>query len=201
MAQFTTIRIPSRWRATPIAQINRHRTNPIGQHNANRRTSPHSPLRLSAEYVEFNLLFGCIVGYLPDNAERLAIAAAEVSALNAAYGNWGIAYEVYADPARRTSAAIAQMRMEYKKDLRAVHGMRQAVKHNNQITLTAEDYRALGIHHDKTTRTSVPRQECCADIAGIQNQSSGEYLSRHLPRQRRRRASVFAVCESSADKE
>ena len=136
-----------------------------------RRIHPET-LRLSAEYVEFNLLFGGIVGYLPDNAERLAIAAAEVSALNAAYGNWGIAYEVYADPARRTSAAIAQMRMEYKKDLRAVHGMQQAVKHNNQITLTAEDYRALGIHHDKITRTPVPRQ----NVAPILQ----EYKTNHL---------------------
>jgi len=125
----------------------------------NRRLNRET-LRTSARYTEFNNTLSTMNTYLAadDNATRLMVLPAQVTALADALAAWSPVFDVYMDPNTRTRAAILAIRQQYEIDVELVRGVQQQLKNNANIELTGDDRLALGVHLDKTTRTRVPRQ-------------------------------------------
>jgi len=117
-------------------------------------------LRISARYTEFNNALSTMNTYLAagDNATRLMVLPAQVTALADALAAWTPVFNTYMDPNTRTRAAILAVRQRYETDVELVRGVQQQLKNNANITLTGDDRLALGVHLDKPTRTRVPVQ-------------------------------------------
>lgn len=113
-------------------------------------------MRLSQKYLDFNSEFTNFDAYLTDNATRLEVATAQVTLVTATLTTWNTAFTQYVTPATHTSIAVEGMRRAFDTAYHLVLGLRQQVKHNRNITLSAADFSNLGIHIDKTTLTPSP---------------------------------------------
>lgn len=120
-------------------------------------------MRLSQRYLDFNAEVTAILPYITTNMARLETPQAQLDALTAAMTTWTSALSAYTGPATHTPAAIEAMRMQYDSFYHAILALRQQLKNNTNITLTAEDFATIGIHIDKTTRPRAP----VPDIAPI----------------------------------
>ena len=110
-------------------------------------------MRLSQKYLDFDAEAKAAMQYLPDTFARLGISQEQYDRLVAELTAWTAALSLYIDPQTHTPAAIENMRMQYDTFYHSILAMRQQLKNDSDITLTADDYTALGIHIDKTTRT------------------------------------------------
>lgn len=126
---------------------------------ARRGESTRTNARRSGEFAHLDMMWVSIDAYLPNNATRIEIPEAQVTALTALKASWDVAYPVYLDPLQHTTAAVMAAETEYKKSMEAINAMQQFVKNNPNVELTDADYVALYIHKDKDHRTRTPVQE------------------------------------------
>ena len=110
-------------------------------------------MRISQRYLDFDAEAKGVLQYLPDTFARLGISQEQYDRLVAELTAWTAALSLYIDPQTHTPAAIENMRIQYNTFYHSILAMRQQLKNDSDITLSADDYTVLGIHIDKTTRT------------------------------------------------
>ena len=116
-------------------------------------------MRLSQEYADHFAEIATISDYITgdggapsDNATRLGITAAEVTAFAALKTAYDNAYSTYYNPKTHTSISVAEMKVANENAYTVILPLRQRLKFGT-VALTPEDYANMGIHEDKKTRT------------------------------------------------
>lgn len=153
-------------------------------------------LRVAQTYAQFDATLETMETYLTENTNenglRLGVSAAQMTALTTFKGDWDTKFADYKDPAKHTAAAVEAVRVAYKSGAEMVREIQQQVKKNASVEKTADDYKSLAIHIDKTTRTPVDRPAVAPLLSEIKiepgsnkflfSEPSGEGTShKHLP--------------------
>lgn len=121
--------------------------------------------RISKRYYQFNGELEALIGYLTvPNRARLGIRDDQYDGLVAKLPAWSAAFNAYKNPETRTQPVNSEMKRLYKDYEALVRGIRQQVKNLQGVPLTGDDYAALGIHQNKTTRTRHTRPDYAPSI-------------------------------------
>lgn len=114
--------------------------------------------KIAKRYLELDAELESVVAYLTDeNRARLSIPDHQHQQLLTLLGEWVQAFGAYTQACdERTQPINAAAQRSHKQCLDFIHGLRQQLKHNLNITLTPEDYEKLRIHHNKSSRRQHP---------------------------------------------
>ena len=113
-------------------------------------------MRISKRYTDFQSETGFFLQYLSFHFQRIGVSIEQVLSVLDWHDRYSVAYRKYADPQQHNRAIIAEMATLHKEGVELISGLRQQMKNDKQITLTADDYKVLGINVDKTERTKPP---------------------------------------------
>lgn len=114
-------------------------------------------MKVSKRYTDFQSETGFFLQYISFHFQRVGVSIEQVLSVLNWHDRYSIAYRKYADPQQHTSATVAEMAKLHKEGVELISGLRQQIKNDKQITLTADDYKSLGIHVDKTTYTRATK--------------------------------------------
>ena len=113
-------------------------------------------MKISKRYTDFQSETGFFLQYISFHFQRVGVTIEQVLSVLNWHDRYSIAYRKYADPQQHNRAIVAEMAELHKEGVELIRGLRQQMKNDKQITLTAEDHKQLGIRVDKKERTKPP---------------------------------------------
>ena len=114
-------------------------------------------MKISKRYTDFQSKSGLFLQYLAFRFQELDVTLQQVLSVLDWHDRYSIAYKKYIDPQQHNKAIIAEMAELHKEGVELVGGLRQQIKKNKKITLTADERAYLGIHLDKETYTKATK--------------------------------------------
>ena len=115
-----------------------------------------SAMQIAKRYLEFDAEAKEFMHHLSGAYSRLAVSPTQYQRMAGELADWTAALALYIDPNTHTPAAVQNARAQYNLFHRSILALRRQLKNSQDIDLTADDYAALGVHKDKTTRTRPP---------------------------------------------
>ena len=110
-------------------------------------------MQIAKRYLEFDAEAKEFMNHLSGAYSRLAVSQRQYERMSGELAEWTAALALYIDPNTHTPAAVQNARAQYNLFHRSILALRRQLKNSQDIDLTADDYAALGVHKDKTTRT------------------------------------------------
>ncbi len=126
-------------------------------------------MKLSTKILLFNFELKFFVAYIVVNFADLFLTSDQKDEIQAMWTDWGTPFDAYTDPNTHNTITVTAMNDLYIANRSAVDGVKQQIKSNPSITLTALDYANLYIPKPKTTRSRIPAVGYAPVVSCISN--------------------------------
>ena len=136
---------------------------------ARRSRKTETGFRLSKEFAAFDQSLAEMTAHLAEHAERLGVQEEQVNQLNALKEKWDPAFDAYKTPDTHNAVTVLTAQRLHETGMKTLlRPIRRKVKNDSFITITSEDYAAMGIRPNKETRTPVSTPALTPDAVQIE---------------------------------
>jgi hypothetical protein len=123
---------------------------------SNQISNKYQLMKISQIYSDFNSEVTVSVPYIDTNQLPLKVTAAQATELTDFLTDWNALWAKYIDPTQHTDTVVHDMINLYHDFHSSILGIKQQIKNNKSITLTAEMISKIHIHVNAPHRTAIP---------------------------------------------